>query len=206
MKTTVIVNIPMTTTVHRTNYHNDRSMLDCSSREVYFPVSAFLEAVMKPEDEIRCLLVQKESELSRHEEYGKRFRDELNSINEDIKARISYEIVSSPFAEDHKTHELLMLELVRRIEKESHVILDMTFGPKDLPIVEFSALSFAERYFDCTIDYLIYGQGMFDEKGAFMNATLCDLSPLYSLNTTTQTIDCGDPDKALSMLETLANM
>ena len=206
MKTTVIINIPMTASIHKTSYHNEHSMLVCSDREVYFPVSAWLEAVMKPEDEITFLLVEKESRYSKHEEFARLFREEMAAVNAPIGAHVEYRTIMSPFAEDHKTHELLMLEIVKRIEAGAHVVLDMTFGPKDLRIVEFSALSFAERYRDCVIDYLIYGQGFFDEQGGFVSSTLCDLSPLYSLNTTTQTIDCGDPDKALKMLETLARM
>ena len=39
-----------------------------------------------------------------------------------------------------------MLKIVDEIEDNSHILCDITYGPKDLPIVLFSVLNFAEKY------------------------------------------------------------
>lgn len=54
-----------------------------------------------------------------------------------------------------------MGRIIDEIDDESHIIADITYGLKDLPIIIFSALGFAERFLGCEIDAIIYGQANF---------------------------------------------
>ena len=98
-----------------------------------------------------------------------------------------------------------MSKIVDEIEDNSHIICDTTYGPKDLPIVLFSVLNFAEKYLKCDIDNILYGQATFVD-GKPTDTKLCDMSPLYYLNSVTNTIRCDDPNKAREMLKNLLSL
>lgn len=206
MEIIVIVNIPMRKDMKKKKYGHPGTAPKASEREVAFPVSAFMEVRIKPEDRVKCLMIAKTGEHSCSVENTKAFMDEFNAINESIQADVSYETIESEFKEDATTHEELMLQIVKQINSGSNIIADITFGPKDLPIVEFSALNFAERCMDCNVDHIIYGQGFFDKEGNLTETKICDLIPLYSLNTLVSTFQCENPDVAKEMLETVIRM
>ena len=50
-----------------------------------------------------------------------------------------------------------MGSIVDELEIGARVLVDTTYGPKDLPIVIFTALNFAEKFLECQIDNIIYG-------------------------------------------------
>ena len=193
MKKTVIVDIPMTQTISENTYKGRYA----------FPIAAFLEGQMKPEDEIRCILLAKHSAYSRSEERIRLFQEEMKRANESCGAAITYQIIDSEFEEEKEVHEKLMAEIVKNIDNQSHILADITFGPKDVPIIVFAVLNFAEKFLDCVVDNIIYGQGFFDKENRFVGGKICELIPLYSLSSLTNTLECPDPDKARAMLNSI---
>lgn len=205
MKKTIIVSIPMTASMQKTVYtSNDRS-LPASSEEFYYPISALLAATIKPEDEIKTIMITKHSEVSCSEENVRLLVQELDGINKEAGADMTYQTVVSEFTEEKHVHEKLMAELADLIETGSVITADVTYGPKDLPIVIFSTLNFAERFLKCEIEHIIYGQGVFKD-GKIVDTMICDFSPLYSLKSLTDTITCDDPDKARQLLKTIVSI
>ena len=91
------------------------------------------------------------------------------------------------------------------MEEKAHVIADITYGPKDLPIVLFTAMNFAEKFLDCEIDNIVYGQATFVDGNA-VNTKICDMIPLYYLNSVANTVQCSSPDKAKQLLKSLLSM
>lgn len=206
MKKTVIVNIPMTVKVQNIVYASHDASLPASEREVGYPVISFLEKTLKPEDEVKMVFLAKQSKYSMCDQRMEEFKEQMNAANGEINAKITYEVIYSEFSEDKNVHEQLMKEIVEHIDTDSHVIADITYGPKDLPIVVFTALNFAERFLNCPIDNIIYGQGVFNEEGKLEETQICDLSPLYALNTLTNTIRCKDPEQAKSILNSIISL
>lgn len=203
MNTTILVNIPMTIHIQKTRYGKETHGLKASDREVFFPVNAFLEKLLRPEDTLKCILIMKHSLYSKSIQNLELYKSELEEINQEIGAEIDHVIIDSDFAEERSVHEKLMAQIVEQIKDGSHIIVDMTYGPKDLPIVEFTALHFAEKFLGCQVDNIIYGQGLFNENNEFVAGELCDLSPLYSLHSLTDTMSCNDPDKARKLLKNI---
>ncbi|MBQ9030885.1 MAG: hypothetical protein IJ106_05460 [Parasporobacterium sp.] len=203
MKRTVIVNIPMTIAIQRKRYQSSEPSLKVSERTVAFPVIAFLEEQIRKEDEITCILILKRSGYDRSDENAGLFEEEMNAVSQKAGASIRFLRTDSEFSEERSVHEKLMARIVEQMENDSHIILDMTYGPKDLPIVEFSALAFAERFLRCHVDHIIYGQGFFNEKNELVETRICDLSPLYSLHSLTNTLSCNDPDRARTLLRSI---
>lgn len=205
MKKTVICNIPMKKDLDKMVYPCVDPTLPLSKRAVSYPVNAYLERIMEKDDEIKVILLIKKDPERNYLRNAEAFVGELMAANENIGARITQVMVESEFDESRSVHEELLGRIVDEIENGSHIISDITYGPKDLPIVLFTALNFAEKYLDCEIDNIVYGQVDFiDKKPA--NPRFCDMAPLYYLNSITNTVRVDDPDKAREILKRLISV
>ena len=138
--------------------------------------------------------------------------NELDKINENIGADISYETVLSPFEETNKVHFNLLNEMVGKLEKEAEIICDMTYGPKPLPIVMFSMLNFAEKFFDAQVKNIIYGKVDFvdDEKNPGKttpaNPVIYDVVSLYLVNSVTNVMEHENTEDAVKGLGVLLGL
>ena len=207
MKKIVICNIPMKekSLIKESVYVSGDESLPVSSNAVRYPINAFLEKTLQSQDEVKAVLLVKKDEYSHYQENAADFVKELLKANEKIGAKIEYKIIDTDFLEKQEIHEELLSKIVDEIEDGSTILADITYGPKDLPIVIFSALNFAEKYLNCEIDHIVYGQANF-ENGVVVNTKICDMVPLYYLNSVTNTIREDDPQKARKMLKSLLSL
>lgn len=202
MKKTVICNIPMKERIDKVLYTSDDASLPVAERKVRFPICAFLEKTVSSDDELNVVILIKKDNYGHYEKNVEIFKQELAVANADIGAAISYCVIDTDFEQTKSVHEQLMGRIVDELSVGSHIIVDITYGPKDLPIVIFSALNFAEKYLGCTVDNIVYGQASFVD-GQAVDTKLCDMIPLYCLGSITNTIRCDEPEKAKSMLKAL---
>lgn len=205
MKKTVICNIPMKEKIDPVRYSTDNKSLSVSDRKVRYPVCAFLEKTIRPEDEIKAVIIMKKDKYGYYSGNAEYFKNELEEVNSGIGAAIEYSLIETDFKETRAVHERLMGKIVDELQTGSHIIADITYGPKDLPVVIFAALNFADRFLECTIDNIVYGQASFVD-GQPVDTKICDMIPLYCLSYITSTIRSGDPDKARSMLRDLLSL
>lgn len=205
MKKIIICGIPMKENLDQVVYTSDDKSLPASDKAVRYPISAFLENAMQATDELKVLLLVKKDKYGYHERNVEFFKQELAEVNVGIGARISYSIIDTDFSQAKAIHEQLMSEIVDELDIGSHILVDATYGPKDLPIVIFTSLNFAEKFLDCKIDNIIYGQASF-EDGHATDAKLCDMIPLYCLGSITNTIHSVESKNAKSMLKKLLSM
>lgn len=205
MKKTILVSIPMTMQKNPKVHISDDPTLPVSDRPVMYVVNTFLEKTLTKSDEVKVLLLIKKSPVSEHNKWAQIFVNELNAVNQDIGAQIQYKYIESEFEEKGFIHKALLTDIVDEIVLGSHLISDITYGPKDIPFVMFSALNFAEKFLQCEIDNILYSHVDFHNKHA-VNARICDMSPLYYLNSTTNVMNCPNPNKAKEMLKMLLSM
>lgn len=205
MKKIAICNIPMKENVDKSIYTSNDLSLPASSRAVKYPINAFLEETLKPDDELKFVLLTKNDEYSYAQKNAKAFISEINEINENIGAKIETITIDTAFLQEQAIHEKLMASIVEQIDVDSHILADITYGSKDMPIVLFTAMGFAEKFLRCEIDNIIYGQANF-KNGKVVNTKICDMIPLYYLNSVTDTIHCDEPEKAKRMLKTLLSL
>lgn len=205
MKKIVICGIPMKAKVDQVIYANEDKSLPVANRPVRYPINAFLEETLKSSDELKVVLLVKKDEHSHHEKNICYFKAELDQANSKIGAAVSYSIIDTDFSQNKSVHEELLGKLVEELDIGAHILVDSTYGPKDLPVVIFTALNFAEKFLGCTIDNIIYGQASF-VNGHAVDTKLCDMIPLYYLGSITNTIHCVEPEKAKSMLKTLLSI
>ena len=202
MKKTIICSIPMKENIDQVVYSSTDKSLPVSERKVRYPICSFLEKTLTSDDELDVILLVKKDRKDYYKRNTEFFKEELEAVNIEIGADIEYKIIDSEFEEHQTVHEQLMKDIVAQIPDNSHIYVDITYGPKDLPIVLFTTLNFADKFLDCTIENIVYGQADF-ENGRAVNTRICDMIPLYCLSSITNTMECTDSDKARSMLNLL---
>lgn len=205
MRKTVICNITMKEKTDKCKYRTTDLSLPVSAREVVYPVSAFLEKTLTKDDEIKAVMLVKKDPNGNYQKNAAEFVEEILAINESIGAKIDFKTVETSFSEEQTVHEELLSKIVDEIDDKTHIIADITYGPKDLPIVLFSAMNFAEKFLECEIENIIYGQAVFKD-GKPTDTKICDMVPLYYLNSVTNTIRSEDSTRARQMLKSLLSL
>ena len=185
-----------------TRYESNDESLPVSTQAFSYPIISFLSQLLKLGDELKVILLVKKDSYSFYMDNVEIFKNEFRSICQPLNIEPLYSIIETEFNEAKATHFQLLNDIIDNINEDSHILADITFGPKDLPIVVFSALFFAENYLRCEIDNIVYGQACF-ENNKVVKSTICDMNPLYYLSSLSSTIKCNDPQKARKMIKEL---
>ena len=205
MKKIIICSIPMREHVANTVYSSEDRSLPVSDKPYRYPINSLLSQTVKSEDELKIILLIKKDRNLFYEHNTEDYRHEIEEICLNTGARAEIIPIDTAFSQNKENHEQLMRKLIDEIDIESQIMADITYGPKDLPIVIFSTLSFAEKFLKCKIDNIVYGQADFiDDK--VVGSIICDMTPLYCLSSVTNTIKCDDPQKARQMLKSLLSL
>ena len=205
MKKIVICNIPMRENVAKTVYSSVDDSLPVSEKPYRYPINSFLSQTVDAGDDLKVILLIKKDGNDFHEKNTEDYKKEIEEICVNSGASAEFVPIDTAFSQDKENHEQLMGRLIDEIVTGSHVLVDITYGPKDLPIVIFSALNFAEKFLKCEIDNIVYGQAAF-EGDKVVGSVICDMIPLYCLSSVTNTIKCDDPQKARQMLKSLLSI
>ena len=170
-----------------------------------YPVNSFLSQTIKKSDEIKVVLLIKNDGNAYCYDNVANYKTEIEAFCNRINNLPKYEVIETDFDQTKDTHAQLLGSIIDAIDNGSHIIADVTYGPKDLPIVVFSALFFAENYLQCDIDNIIYGQAFFEDNKV-VRSNICDMIPLYYLSSLSNTINCDDPQKARLMIKSLLSI
>lgn len=205
MKKIIICNIPMREYIANTVYSSDDRSLPVSEKPYRYPINSLLSQTVNAEDELKIILLIKKDGNTFYEKNTADYKQEIEDICRTTGAKAEFVSIDTAFSQEKENHEQLMKRLVDEIDTGAHIMVDITYGPKDLPIVIFSALNFAEKFLKCEIDNIVYGQAAFkDDK--VVGSTICDMIPLYCLSSVTNTIKCDEPEKARQMLGSLLEL
>ena len=176
MKKTIICSIPMKERVDSTVYSSNDKSLPVSERAFRFPINSFLSQTSSEGDEYKAILLIKKDSNLYYERNTEFFKEELNTICDSTGAKVEYFILDTDFAQKREIHEQLMGKIVEEIEEGSSILADITYGPKDIPIVIFSALSFAEKFLECEIVNIVYGRAEY-KNDRVISTEICDIRP-----------------------------
>lgn len=205
MKKIIICNIPMREYIANIVYSSDDMSLPVSDKPYRYPINSLLSQTVNVEDELKIILLIKKDGNTFYENNTADYKQEIEDICRTTDVKAEFVSIDTAFSQEKENHEQLMKRLVDEIDTGAHIMVDITYGPKDLPIVIFSALNFAEKFLKCEIDNIVYGQATFkDDK--VVSSTICDMNPLYCLSSVTNTIKCDEPEKARQMLGSLLEL
>lgn len=207
MKIIVFSNLPMKQELHAFKYKVDGNSTIEYDGEVIFPVNSVLARTMKKGDQVKVVLLSKIDIEGNSAINGGKFQQELDKINRNIGAEIEYVTIATPFEETKDTHETLLRSMIGKLEDEAEIFGDVTYGPKPLPIVMFSVMSFAEKFFKAKVKNIVYGKVDFPNGSKTpINPVLYDLTPLYYLNSLTNTMECNSSKDAVKALDALLSI
>ncbi len=193
----------MADNMHKRHYPVDGNAFIEYSGEVYYAINAVLAKTLNSDDDIKVVLLETKAGDKAGSKNAQLFMNELNEVNT-CGASITYEVIPSEFIETKDKFKDLYKRLIKTFENESELYADVTFGPKSLSLLIFAAMQFGEKFFDCSIGNVIYlktefKNGKVDESSQI----ICDYTPLYMLNSFTNTIECSSGEKAIAAVEAL---
>ena len=206
----VYSNLPMKKELNAFRYRSEGNSLIEYDEEVIFPVNAVLAKSMEKGEKVKVVLLSKIDKEGNSAVNAGIFQRELNRINLSIGADIEYITLTTPFAETREVHEKLLRDMVGMLEKGAEVIADITYGPKSLPIIVFAVLNFAEKFFGVTIKSIVYGKVNFVDAGNGrtepVDPILCYMTPLYYLNSLTNSLEYQSAEEAVKALDILLDL
>ncbi|MDR2596010.1 MAG: hypothetical protein LBC76_01695 [Treponema sp.] len=203
MKKIVFCNIMMKDRLDTLCYKvNGNSTIEYNG-EVIFPINGVLACTLRKDDDVKVVLLKKEDINGNSDRNTGEYKRELEKINSNLGAKIEYSILSTPHNESREVQEKLFKEILSEFVESAAVYADITYGTKSLPIIMFSALNFAQRFFKADIKNIIYGKVDFNKDNKPFNAELFDMSALFYLNSIVNTLECVDGDSALKILDTI---
>ena len=205
MKKILIYSIPMQVK-QKCVYENGVRNAELSSEAFYYPINSYLAKNLKAEDDLKVILLVKRDGLEREIAAEELCKQELNQINQSIGAHLEYKTISTKFEQTKQVYDNLFNTLIDEIEDESTILWDITFGPKDEPLVVFSALNFAEKFLDCEIEHIFYAQALFDENNKIISTKLVTMDSLFKLQSLVNEVKTNDPRKARHLLKLLVSL
>jgi hypothetical protein len=196
----IISTIPMKSEVYRHHYPVNGNRGIEYEGEVLFPVNAVLAKTLKKGERGKVVFLSTSGGGDNHSAGNmEKFRAELDALNNGIGARLSYEVIETPFDPQKEVFEQLIGSLVSRLGQKAQIIADITFGIKPLPMILFCALNFAEKFYSATVEHIIYGKVEFT-GGKTLNPMIYDLTPLYYLNKLIGSMECKTAASAVELL------
>lgn len=211
MKKTIICNIPMRSGVSSLKYASSNPKLIPVSDQLYvYPINSFLSKTVRHDDELQVIFIIKadsEVALNVAEQNVNVFKNEMDEIIKNTGAKIEYApFVQAKFSEGQVIHKELIMDLVENIAVDSHIFIDITYGGKDITLIEFAVLDFVEKFLNCEVESLFYGQKEFSKNDNQIpeNGKILDFISMYLLRSVVQIIpECDDPIKAKKLLRSI---
>ncbi|GHT94683.1 hypothetical protein FACS1894141_1820 [Spirochaetia bacterium] len=203
MQKIVFCNIMMKARLDPCRYKVSGNSTIAFDGEVIFPINGVLARVLNKDDAVKVVLLKKDDIHNNSDRNVGEFMRELNIINKGIGAIIDYKVLSTPHDESRAIQEKLLKEMVDELADGAAVYADITYGTKSMPIIVFSVLNFAEKFFNAEIKNIVYGKVDFDKNNSPINPELFDMTPLFYLNSLANTFECENSDQAKKLLASI---
>ena len=171
-------------------------------KPVRCPVNGILAKTLKKGEQIKVIYIMTSGGNSECEQNKKVFIDELEGINTNIGAVISYDTVEIEFLPTKQTYNKLITDLTEKIPENAEIYADITYGYKPEILSLFCALRFVEEFRDAIVQYIVYGKAEFNpQTDKIEHPVLFDITSLYYLFKLIGTIGTADAKTASKMLK-----
>jgi len=171
-------------------------------KPVRCPVNAVLAKTLKKGEELRVIYIMTTGKNSHCEKNKKVFIEELEAINSEIGAVISYDTIDMEFVASKRIYNKLITDLTEKIPENAELYTDITYGSKPEILSLFCALRFVEEFHNAIVQYFIYGKVEFiNVAGEKEKPMIFDITSLYYLFKLIGSIDTADAEKASNILQ-----
>jgi len=199
---TVIISVPMKQEVETIQYPVDGNKSIEYEKPVCCPINGVLAKTLKKNEKVKVIYIITKGENSDCEQKKRTFIEELENINKEIGAVLSYDTIEIDFEPTKKTYNKIIIDLAEKIPENAEIYADTTFGFKAIPLSLFCALRFVEEFREAVVQYIIYGKVEFDkETRKPKNPMLYDITSLYYLFKLMGTMGASNADDALKTLK-----
>lgn len=203
MKKIVFVTVRMKDDYEKVKWPVDGNSFIEYPEPLYFGINGVLAKNTNSDDEIYLYPIITNAGDKAGEKNAKLLADELIQILPKVK-KVVVENIECDFDEGKTKFQGLFKTLIKQLKEGAELYADITAGTKSLPLLIFSAMQFGEKFFDCSIGNVTYQKvefknGVIDEN----SRQLCDVTPLYLINSFTNTIECSTGEKAVAAVDEL---
>ena len=166
------------------------------------PINGILAKTLKNGEQVKIIYIMTTGGNSECEQNKKNFMEELEAINAEIGAVLSYDTVEIEFLPTKQTYNKLLTDLTEKIPENVEVYTDITFGFKPEILSLFCALRFVEEFRDAVVQYIVYGKAEFNPKTEQIeHPMIFDITSLYYLFKLIGTIGTTDAETASGILK-----
>ena len=200
---TVIITAPMKppNEVYATQYPMDGNKAMEYENPVHCPINAVLAKSLKKDEQVNVIYIITSGENSLCEQNKQVFIQELEDINRNIGAVLSYETVEIEFEPTKRTYNKLITDLAEKIPENSELFTDITFGYKPEILSLFCALRFVEEFRNAIVQFIVYGKVEFNkETRKPEQPMLYDITSLYYLFKLMGSMGAASAEDALKTL------
>jgi len=201
---TVIVTVPMKPLheVEAMQYPMDGNKAIEYEKPVRCPINGILAKTLEKGEKVQVIYILTAGENSECKQNKDAYIKELEDINKEISAILSYETVEIDFEPTKKTYNKLITDLAEKIPENAEIYVDTTFGFKAIPLSLFCALRFVEEFSDAIVQYIVYGKVEFNkETRKLEKPMLYDITSLYYLFKLMGSMGASNAEDALETLK-----
>lgn len=207
----IIIDIPLKNPdgIKKLNYSVDGNISIQYDGSICFPITGVMARKLEENDVVKVLMLTNKYKDSQNDNLNftkkniEKFKEELESVNK-VNAVFNYIEIEDYYDEAKSIHENRFKKIVNELKDCSgaEIFTDITYGQKTLPIIQFAALNFAEKYLDSDIKYIVYGQAIF-ENNVPIRGTVFDVTSLYYMLNITNGIEVSNGKTAVNLINKL---
>ena len=200
----VVITVPMRQphTVAAMIYPVDGNKAIEYGKPVRSPINGILAKTMKKGEEVKVIYIMTTGENSSCDQNKEIFIEELEGINVEIGAVLSYDTVEMEFLATKRTYNKLITDLAEKIPDDAELYADITYGSKPEILSLFCALRFVEEFRDAVVQYFVYGKVEYNKKtDRKENPMIFDITSLYYLFKLIGSMGTTDAGTASKMLK-----
>jgi len=201
---TVIITVPMKPPheVEAIQYPMDGNNTMEYEKPVRCPIHGVLAKTLKKDEQVKVIYILTTGENSECERNKTAYIDELEGINKEIGAILSYDSIKIDFEPTKKTYNKLITDLAEKILENAEIYVDTTFGFKAIPLSLFCALRFVEEFREAVVQYIVYGKVEFNkETRKLEKPMLYDITSLYYLFKLMGSMGASNAEDAMETLK-----
>jgi len=178
----VIIVVPLRKSkgVHQVVYPMDGNKDIEYEKPVRCPINGILAKTLKPGEQVKVIYIMAVGKTSNCRENKDLFIQELEEINADIGAKLEYDTIEFDFNATKQTYNKLLLDLADKIEHDSEIFADITYGHKTEVLSLLCAFSYVEEFHETVVERIYYGKMEFiDNRPVYPK--IFDITSLYHL-------------------------
>jgi len=201
---TVIITVPMKPPheVEAMQYPMDGNKAVEYEKPVRCPIHGILAKTLEKGEQVKVIYILTTGENSEYEQNKKAYIEELENINKEIGAVLSYDTIEIDFEPTKKTYNKLITDLAGKITDNAEIYVDTTFGFKAIPLSLFCGLRFVEEFREAIVQYIVYGKVEFNkETRKPEKPMLYDITSLYYLFKLMGSMGASNAEDAMETLK-----